>query len=83
MEDFNRLVSEQMKTMDKLLDLQLELERSQQVEQELIKLQKVPNLESVQSEIIRIKNELKEIHHVFEQQTEEVIRSYQEMKVTC
>jgi hypothetical protein len=29
-----------------------------------------------------MKSELKEIHRVFEEQTEEVIRSYQEVNVT-
>lgn len=83
MEDFNRLVSEQMKTMDKLLYLQSELERCQEIEQELKNSQEETKLGNVQSEIIRMKNELKEIHQVFEKQTEEVIRSYQGIKVTC
>jgi hypothetical protein len=83
MEDFNRLVSEQMKTMEKLLYLQAELERCQQVEQELLNLQKQTKLESIQEEIARMKQELKEIHRVFEQQTEEVIRTYQDLNVIC
>lgn len=83
MEDFNRLVSEQMKTMEKLLYLQTELERCQQVEQELLNLQKQTKLESIQEEIARMKQELKEIHRVFEQQTEEVIRTYQDLNVIC
>ncbi|MGJ7918932.1 YgaB family protein [Neobacillus sp. LXY-4] len=83
MNNFNRLVSEQMKTMDKLLELQSELERCQEIEQELLKLQEETKLEDVQSEIIRMKKELKEIHQVFEEQTEEVIRSYQGLNVIC
>ena len=38
MEQFNELVSMQMKTMDKLLYLQSELERCQQIEQQLFTL---------------------------------------------
>lgn len=83
MTDFNRLVSEQMKTMDQLLNLQSELERFQEIEQDLKKHQEETKLEDTQFEISRLKNELKEVHNVFEQQTEEVIRSYQIMNVTC
>lgn len=82
MEQFNRLVSEQMKTMEKLLFIQSELERCQEIEEELIVLQKETELVSVQYEINRMKEELKEIQQVFENQTEEVIRSYQLMDLT-
>jgi biotin-(acetyl-CoA carboxylase) ligase len=83
MTDFNRLVSEQMKTMDHLLNLQSKLERCQEIEQELKRQHEETKLVEAQSEISRLKNELKEVHNVFEQQTEEVIRSYQIMNVTC
>ncbi|WP_026581722.1 YgaB family protein [Bacillus sp. J33] len=82
MKNFNILVSEQMKTMEKLLYLQSELERCQEIEEELKAIQQETELESVQYEIARMKAELKEIHRVFEEQTEEVIRSYQEVNVT-
>ncbi|MGA5689332.1 YgaB family protein [Cytobacillus pseudoceanisediminis] len=82
MENFNSLVSEQMKTMEKLLYLQSELERCQEIEEELKSIQQETELESVQYEIARMKEELKEIHRIFEEQTEEVIRSYQEVNVT-
>lgn len=82
MENFNSLVSEQMKTMEKLLYLQSELERCQEIEEELKAIQQETELESVQYEIARMKEELKEIHRMFEEQTEEVIRSYQEVNVT-
>ena len=39
MQEFNRLVAEQMKTMDRLLFLQSELERCQEIENELMELQ--------------------------------------------
>jgi hypothetical protein len=80
-EDFNRLVNEQLKTMDKLLFLQSELERCQHIEEQLKQIQQETQLESVQVEIAKMKAELKEIHHIFERQTEEVIRSYQGVNV--
>ncbi|EIJ82061.1 hypothetical protein PB1_03955 [Bacillus methanolicus PB1] len=83
MQMFNRLVNEQMKTMEKLLYLQRELERCQEIEQELMIMQEEAELESIQMEIARMKKELKEIHRIFELQTEEVIRSYQASKITC
>lgn len=83
MNNFNRLISAQMKTMEQLLEVQSELELSQKLEQELLEHQDVTKLEEVQSEIIRKKQALREIHAIFEQQTEEVIRSYQELKPIC
>jgi hypothetical protein len=82
MDHFNRLVSEQLVTMDKLLYLQGELERCQQIEAELQTLQKATDLESIQSEIKLMKQDLKEIQSIFEKQTEEVINSYREMNLT-
>jgi hypothetical protein len=82
MNEFNHLVSEQMKTMEKLLFLQAELERCQEIEEELRILQQETELDSVLFEIIRMKEELKEIQQIFENQTEEVIRSYQCMDET-
>ncbi|GHI00149.1 YgaB family protein [Neobacillus kokaensis] len=82
MNDFNRLVSEQMATMEKLLFLQAELERCQQIEAELLALQSETELESIQADIQLMKKELKEIQTIFEKQTEEVIDSYREMNLT-
>lgn len=82
MDHFNRLVSEQLVTMEKLLYLQGELERCQQIETELQTLQNATDLESIQSEIGLMKQELKEIQTIFEKQTEEVINSYREMNLT-
>ncbi|QVY63643.1 YgaB family protein [Cytobacillus gottheilii] len=81
MREFNLLVSEQMKTMDKLLFLQGELERCEEIEEQLQLIQQETELESIQHEIKMMKNELKAIHKIFEIQTEEVIRSYQDMNV--
>jgi hypothetical protein len=82
MNRFDELVCEQLKTMDKLLYLQSEIERCQQIEQELIQLQNETELQSIQDEIQKMKMELIEIQQIFEQQTEEVIRSYQSKQVT-
>ncbi|MDQ0973268.1 YgaB family protein [Neobacillus sp. 179-C4.2 HS] len=78
MDHFNRLVSEQMMTMEKLLYLQGELERCQEIEQQLQIIQNETELESVQFDINQMKKELKEIQEIFEKQTEEVIQSYRE-----
>ncbi|QED46957.1 YgaB family protein [Cytobacillus dafuensis] len=81
MKTFNSLVSEQMQTMEKLLFLQSELERCEELEEELNSIQQETELESIQIEIANLKRELKEIHLLFENQTEEVIRSYEKVKV--
>jgi YgaB-like protein len=75
---FNQLVSEQLATMDKLLFLQAEIERCQKLEEELIKLQEMTKVQSLKNEICQKKRELKEIHRIFQEQTDDVIRSYQE-----
>ena len=83
MEEFNRLITEQMKTMDKLLFLQSELERCEDIEKQLKKLEQENELDSVHRELSKMKDELKELQKMFEMQTEDVIRSYQEMNVTA
>lgn len=82
MNQFNRLVEEQMKTMEKLLYLQGELERCHEIEEELKILQHDTDIEPIQNEIKRMKEELKEIQHMFEKQTEDVIRTYQAQNLT-
>ncbi|MCA1066210.1 YgaB family protein [Rossellomorea sp. AcN35-11] len=80
---FNELVTEQLETMDKLLYLQAEIERCQEIEEELLQLQELTKVESIKSEIATKKKELKEIQKIFQNQTDEVIRSYQkEQSVT-
>ncbi|MFD1779538.1 YgaB family protein [Fredinandcohnia salidurans] len=77
MSNFNDLVSEQLKTMDKLLFIQSEIERCQELEKQILELQKETELQPIQEEIKRMQDELTQIHDLFQQQTEEVIRSYQ------
>jgi hypothetical protein len=79
MNHFNRLVSDQMVTMEKLLYIQSELERCQEIEEELQAIQNSTDLESIQCDIEQMKKELKEIQLIFEKQTEEVIKSYRDM----
>ncbi|PKR84523.1 YgaB family protein [Heyndrickxia camelliae] len=81
MSDFNQIISEQMKTMEQLLYLQSEIERCQELETQLVELQEEAELESLKNEIADMKNELRKIQKVFESQTDEVIRTYQESKI--
>lgn len=78
MDHFDNLVSEQLKTMEKLLFIQSEIERCQEIEAELLQLQNETELQSIQDEIKNMKQELTNIHEIFQKQTEEVIQSYQD-----
>lgn len=82
MEPFDRLVREQLKTMEQLLFLQSEIERCQAIEAELIALQNEAKLQSIQEEIQKMKQQLTEIQQIFEKQTEEVIQSYRRQYVS-
>lgn len=82
LQEFNRLVAEQIRTMDRLLFLQSELERCEEIQKQLQELQQASQAENVQLEILKMREELKDIQQKFEIQTEEVIRSYQGIGVT-
>ena len=58
MSEFEKLVSEQMKIMDQLLELQSELDRCRQVEAELISLERDAKLDNVQDEIATKRKDL-------------------------
>ncbi|MBO8178623.1 YgaB family protein [Aeribacillus pallidus] len=75
---FNELVQKQMKTMDKLLYLQAEIERCQKLKEELTALQDEAKVESIKQEIVKMKEELYQIQKQFEAQTDEVIQSYRD-----
>ncbi|WP_409253178.1 YgaB family protein [Bacillus sp. SCS-153A] len=81
MSQFNKLIANQLETMDKLLFLQSEIERCQEIERELAELQQQSKLDSIHMEISMMKKELKEIQKVFQDQTTEVIQMYSEEKV--
>ncbi|MGE8080293.1 YgaB family protein [Peribacillus loiseleuriae] len=83
MREFDRLISEQLKTMDKLLFLQTELERCQAIEKELHDLERKSQLGTLQDEIKQMKKELNDIQNQFEKQTEEVIEYYQNELTTA
>lgn len=78
--NFDQLVGEQLKTMDKLLYLQSEIERCQDIKTQLAALQDEVKLQSIHDEIAQMKEELNKIQQVFERQTEEVIQSYEDQK---
>ena len=59
MQEFNRLVAKQMQTMDRLLFLQSELERCQEIENVLKELQQESQVASVQLEIIKNEGRIK------------------------
>ncbi len=81
MQEFTTLVTNQLKTMDKLLFLQSEVERCQEVEKKLVELQEVAKAHSIRLEISNMKSELREIQKEFEKQTNDIIRSYQQEKM--
>ncbi len=76
MSEFEKLVSEQMKIMDQLLESQSELDRRRQVEAELISLERDAKLDNVQDEIATKRKDLAGIQELFQRQTEQVIQSY-------
>lgn len=82
MNNFSRLVSEQMVTMEKLLNLQSELDRCRKMEEIFSCIQNEAEVKSIQIEINRVKKELYDVQQLFEKQTEEVIQSYQEMEMS-
>jgi hypothetical protein len=78
MEVFNQLINNQLKTMERLLFLQSEIERCQDIEKQRLALREESEADTIQEEIQLMKLELKKIHEMFERQTEEVIRYYQQ-----
>jgi DNA mismatch repair ATPase MutS len=82
MDKFSELVSTQMQTMEKLLYLQSELERCQEIEKQLDALKQNAELEELRMEIDQKKQDLQEIHTMFEKQTEEVIHTYQKLAIS-
>lgn len=77
MKSFEELVNEQMLIMDKLLNMQTELDRYRELEEELRNRKKEQDLLSVQDDIMVMKKELNSIQNIFMQLTERVIESYQ------
>jgi len=82
MKSFEELVNEQMLIMDKLLNMQTELDRYRELEEELRNRKKEQDLLSVQDDIMEMKKELNSIQNLFMQLTERVIGSYQTKSAT-
>lgn len=78
MKEFDLLISSQLQTMEKLLSLQSEMERCQQIKEQLIPSD--DKYREIQADIDDMKTELHTIQKVFEKQTEEVIRVYQKQE---
>lgn len=77
MDKFDMAVSEQLRTMDRLLLLQGDIERSQRIEEQMKQLkEEAEKLQKLKDDIEKMKEELAEIQSIFEAQTEEAIRSY-------
>jgi len=74
---FDELVSEQLVTMEKLLFVQTEIERCQQLLDELSSLEQLSKKAAIEEEIYQMKQELYAIQKAFEKKTEEVIHTYQ------
>lgn len=82
MKSFEELVNEQMEIMDKLLHMQMELDRYMDLEEELRIRKNNTDLLSVQDDISEMKKELDSIQTIFMQLTEKVIESYQSKSVS-
>ena len=77
MKEFDRLIGEQLRTMDKLLFLQSEIERCQEIEKQLCFSKEISHVDLIRTEMDRKRIELEEVQQIFEKQTEEVIRHFQ------
>ncbi|MFN2747898.1 MULTISPECIES: YgaB family protein [Bacillus] len=80
MPEFENLVQGQMEIMDKLLYLQAEIERCQEIEKELAALEKKAQLLSIREEISQKRKDLAAIQDLFQKQTEQVIQAYQKIE---
>ncbi|UAL49470.1 hypothetical protein K7887_05030 [Sutcliffiella horikoshii] len=77
MDRFDVAVAEQLKTMDRLLLLQGEIERNEKAIEQLEQLkEEAEKLRKLKEDIEKMKEELAEIQLIFETQTEEAIKSF-------
>ncbi|ARJ20277.1 stress-induced protein [Bacillus mycoides] len=81
MNDFDKLVGEQLETMDELLKLQSHLEKYQQIEMSERNTCDKKELHFIRQEIYRTEIALKLLHEKFEQQTNNVIQSFEIEKI--
>ncbi|ATH94790.1 hypothetical protein ACH95_20500 [Bacillus glycinifermentans] len=80
MPEFENLVQGQLEIMDKLLYLQAEIERCQEIEKELIAFEKKAQLLSIREDISQKRRDLAAIQDLFQKQTEQVIQAYQKIE---
>ncbi|KQL41152.1 MULTISPECIES: YgaB family protein [Bacillaceae] len=76
MQVFDELVSRQLETMDQLIKIQEEIERCQEIENQLFELEDLSKLSSIQDEIHIMRSELKAIQDTFLIQTQQIIKSF-------
>ncbi|PFH83490.1 YgaB family protein [Bacillus sp. AFS088145] len=76
MQLFDELVSRQLETMDQLIKIQEEIERCQEIENQLFELEDLSKLSSIQDEIHIMRSELKAIQDTFLIQTQQIIKSF-------
>ncbi|WHY29712.1 YgaB family protein [Bacillus wiedmannii] len=81
MNDFDKLVGEQLETMDELLKLQAHLEKYQQIEMSEKDTCDKKELHFIRQEIYRTELALKLLHEKFEEQTNSVIQSFENEKM--
>lgn len=80
MQVFDDLVRRQLQTMDQLIKIQEEIERCQEIENQLFELEDLSKLSSIQDEIHIMRTELKAIQNTFLLQTQQIIKSFSEEK---
>lgn len=80
MQVFDDLVRRQLQTMDHLIKIQEEIERCQEIENQLFELEDLSKLSSIQDEIHIMRTELKAIQNTFLLQTQQIIKSFSEEK---
>lgn len=80
MQVFDELVSRQLETMDQLIKIQEEIERCQEIENQLFELEDLSKLSTIQDEIHIMRTELKAIQNTFLAQTQQIIKSFSEEK---
>ncbi len=81
MNSFDKLVGEQLQTMDELLKLQAHLEKYQQIETNEQEIYDKKDLHFIRQEIQKTEEALKLLHEKFERQTNEVIHSFEVEKI--
>jgi len=83
MQLFDDLVNRQIETMDQLIKIQEEIERCQEIENQLHELEDLTKLSIIREEIDIMRDELKAIQHTFQKQTQQIIKSFSDEKKLC